>query len=81
MKYTNHLSQQILFHNHYDRRICSNNETCYLPSIPINLLTNRLSTFRYQLPSNQIILTQEQNEELLQKNSIQEDEHQYYEIG
>ena len=75
-KYSNHLS-----HNHYDRRICSNNETCYLPSIPINLLTNRLSTFRYQLPSNEMILTQEQKEELLQKNSIQEDEHQYYEIG
>jgi hypothetical protein len=58
-----------------------NDETPYLPSIPINLLTNRLSTFRYSLPSNEIILSHEQNQQLLQKNQIHEDDHQYYEIG
>lgn len=79
--YTNHLSNQILFHNHYDKRIClNNNETLYLPSIPINLLTNRLSTFRYPLPTNEMILSHEQNQQLIEKNQIHEDDHQYYEI-
>jgi hypothetical protein len=61
--------------------MCFNNETSYLPSIPIHLLTNRLSTFRYPLPSNEIILSREQNEQLLEKNRIHDDDHQYYEIG
>ncbi|CAF1281408.1 unnamed protein product [Rotaria sp. Silwood1] len=77
----NNLSHQISLHNQYDRRFCLNNETSYLPSIPISLLTNRLSTFRYPLPSNEIILSYEQNEQLLQKPQIHEDDHQYYEIG
>jgi hypothetical protein len=78
LNYTNNLSHQILFH----RKNClNNNETLYLPSIPINLLTNRLSTFRYPLPSNEIILSHEQNEQLIEKKQIHDDEHQYYEIG
>ncbi|CAF1118189.1 unnamed protein product [Adineta steineri] len=79
--YTNNLSQQIYFHNHYNRRSCLVHETPYLPSIPTNLLPNRLSTFRYQLPVNEIILSHEQNEQLLQKTQIHDDDHQYYEIG
>lgn len=75
--YTN----QILFRNHYEKKSClNNNETLYLPSIPINLLTNRLSTFRYPLPTNEIKLTQEQNQQLIEKKHTQEDDHQYYEI-
>jgi len=76
--YTNHLSHQILFRG---KNCLNNNETLYLPSIPINLLTNRLSTFRYPLPSNEIILSHEQNEQLIEKKQIHDDEHQYYEIG
>ncbi|CAF0770589.1 unnamed protein product [Rotaria sordida] len=79
--YTNNLPHQISFHNQYDRRSCLNNETSYLPSIPISLLTNRLSTFRYPLPSNEMVLSYEQNQQLLQKPQIHEDDHQYYEIG
>ncbi len=79
--YTNNISNQILFHDHFERKNClNNNETLYLPSMPISLLTNRLNTFRYPLPSNEIILSHEQNEQLLEKNQIHDDEHQYYEI-
>ncbi|CAF1553969.1 unnamed protein product [Rotaria magnacalcarata] len=67
--------------NQYDRRFGLNNETSYLPSIPISLLTNRLSTFRYPVPSNEINLSYEQNQQLLQKTLTHEDDHQYYEIG
>lgn len=77
----NRLSQKNAFHNQYDRRFCLNNEATYLPSIPISLLTTRLSTFRSPLPSNEIILSYEQNEQLLQRNPPHEDDHQYYEIG
>ncbi|CAF2399509.1 unnamed protein product [Rotaria sp. Silwood2] len=79
--HSNNISHQISCHNQYDRRFCLNNETSYLPSIPVGLLANRLSTFRYPLPSNEIILSYEQNEQLLQKPQIHEDDHQYYEIG
>lgn len=76
--YTNHLSH---FHNHYNRRSSVIHETPYLPSMPINLLSNRLSTFRYQLPSNELVLSYEQKEQLLEKTPIHDDDHQYYEIG
>ncbi len=75
--YTNRLS----LHNHYNRRSGLINETPYLPSMPINLLTNRLSTFRYQLPSNELVLAHEQKEQLLEKTQLHDDDHQYYEIG
>lgn len=58
-----------------------NNEPCYLPSVSINLLSNRLSTFRYPLPANEVLRTPEQNEELIRKTPLPlEDDHQYYEI-
>ncbi len=79
--YTNRLSHQLSLHNHYNRRSGLINETPYLPSMPINLLTNRLSTFRYQLPSNELVLAHEQKEQLLEKTQLHDDDHQYYEIG
>lgn len=57
-----------------------NNESCYLPSVSINLLSNRLSTFRYPLPSNDVLFPVEQNEEFIRKTPLLEDDHQYYEI-
>ncbi|CAF1267055.1 unnamed protein product [Adineta ricciae] len=81
LDYSTHLSRPISFHNQYNRRSCLVHETSYLPSIPNNLLPNRLSTFRYQLPANETNISHEQNEQLLQKTQIHDEDHQYYEIG
>jgi len=63
---TDLLNKENFIRNDYDKQF----DTCYLPSIPIHLL----STFRY----DEMILSHEQ---LLQKPINHDDEHQYYEIS